>query len=335
MHLARRGWLTLGLLAIALVLGVAMAASLGAVSIPLRDALTGSGTAVSATNEFIFWQVRLPRVVLSALVGAALAVAGAILQGLFRNPLAEPYVAGVSFGGALGATLVMLFGGVIGQMTVLSVPAAAFAGALLATFVVYRLARVGAAVPVSTLILAGIAVSSFLSAVISLLMVLQGEDLLTLVFWLMGGLSARSWLHVRMVLPFMAVGFPLALVFARELNLFLMGEERASQLGVDAERAKRVLLVAAALLSGAAVAVSGLIGFVGLIIPHVVRLVIGPEHRVLLPAVALFGALFLVGADTIARLLIAPAEIPVGVVTALFGAPFFIYLLRTKRGSLA
>ncbi len=332
------------LLGLILIVTIIIAGSIGAVSISLATILgsiwarmggfTGSHAVGTGMKDFIIWQVRMPRVVLSMLVGASLAVAGVATQGLFKNPMADPYIVGVSFGGGLGATVALLYGAALGFGEFL-VPAAAFLGALGATFLVYNLARTGGRVPVSTLILSGIAVGSFFSAIISLLMAMHGEDLQSVVFWLMGGMAARSWRHVGMVIPFIAVGFALAMAFSRELNVMVMGDERAYQLGVDIERAKRILIVAVSLLAGAAVSVSGLIGFVGLIIPHVVRLVVGPDHRILLPCSALVGAIFLIFTDTLARTILAPAEIPVGIITALFGAPFFIFLLRVKRNNLA
>ncbi|MHB0977182.1 MAG: FecCD family ABC transporter permease [Candidatus Aquicultorales bacterium] len=323
-------------LLLALFMAMAVSSVFGAVTIPLRSivSLVTGGTA-DATDAFIFWQVRLPRVVLAALVGASLAAAGVILQGLFKNPMAEPYIVGISFGGALGATLVILFGGTAHYFSFVGVPGAAIVGALLTTFLVYRLASLGSRVPVSALILSGVAVSSFMSAVISLLMALKSSDLSNLIFWLMGGLSARNWNHVLMVLPFMAVGFPVALLFGRDLNIISLGEDRAHQLGLNVEVAKKILIAVTAVLAGAAVSVSGLIGFVGLITPHVMRLLIGPDHRLLLPSSAIAGALFLVFADTLARTLLAPVELPVGIVTAHYGAPFFIYLLRNRKRSLA
>jgi iron complex transport system permease protein len=331
------------LLGLMLIAAIAIATAIGAVSMPITTILesmwakmlsfAGSHVIHSGTKDFIIWQIRLPRVILSMLVGASLAVAGTVIQGLFKNPMAEPYIVGVSFGGGLGATIALLYGSWLGFGEFL-VPAAAFLGAFGATLLVYNLARVGGSVPVSTLILSGIAVSSFLSAIISLLMAVNGEELHTVVFWLMGGIATRSWRHVAIVIPFCVVGFVLAIAHSRELNVMTMGDERAHQLGVDIERTKKILIVAVSLLSGAAVSVSGLIGFVGLIIPHVVRLVIGVDHRILLPSSALVGAIFMIIADTIARTAIAPVEIPVGIITALFGAPFFIYLLRVKKSSL-
>lgn len=324
----------------ALLAGAIIAAGMvGSVSISVRQ-IAGAmeswakGSDSLSSIEYIWLKVRLPRILLSAIVGASLAISGAVLQGLFRNPMAEPYVIGVSSGGALGATLVILFG----RSTVLfsiSLPVFAFLGSLGAVVLVYALSKINGRVSTSTLLLSGIAISSFIAALISLLMSMGGEDLYAVFFWLMGSFSARNWLHVLIVLPFFIVGTGVALFYYRDLNLLLLGDEKAALLGVNLERTKFVLLGTVALIAGAAVSVSGLIGFVGLIIPHVIRLIIGPDHKVLIPASALGGAFFLVVTDIAARTVAAPTEIPIGIVTALFGAPFFIYLLRTRRQTFA
>ncbi|NPV52601.1 MAG: iron chelate uptake ABC transporter family permease subunit [Firmicutes bacterium] len=287
---------------------------------------------VPATHRTIILSVRLPRVVLAALVGMSLAVAGTTFQGLFKNPMADPYVIGVSSGAALGACVAILTSLDLNFLGVGAVPAFAFVGALAAVAVVYRLACRGNRVPVTTLLLSGIAVGSFLSAIVSLLVFFSGQQLHQVTFWLMGGFSARGWDYVKICLPYMAVGSIVISIFARDLNALVLGEEPAQHLGVDVERVKGILLLTASLLTAAAVSVSGLIGFVGLIVPHICRIIAGPDHRTLLPAAALMGALFLVGSDTLARVVVAPNELPVGIVTALFGGPFFIYLLHRKGG---
>ncbi|NOZ76177.1 MAG: iron chelate uptake ABC transporter family permease subunit [Euryarchaeota archaeon] len=287
-----------------------------------------AGASWTPVEENIVLQVRLPRIILGALVGSALAVAGTAMQGLFKNPMADPYVIGISSGAALGATLAIV-SGVHGGF---SLPAAAFLGALAAAFLVYYIAREDGAMRMETLLLSGIAVAIFFSALASLFMYLAGEDLHRIVFWLMGGLWARGWEHVKVAaLPILA-GSAGIHVFARELNAMQMGEEAAVGLGIDIEEVKKVLLALSALVAGVAVSVSGIIGFVGLVIPHMVRLVVGPDHRILVPAAALVGASFLILADTAARSIISPAELPVGIITAFLGAPFFIYLLRRRRG---
>jgi len=283
------------------------------------------------THETIVFQMRLARLVLAVLVGAGLASSGVVLQGLLQNPMADPYILGISSGAALGAIAAMLFGLGMHALGIYALPLTAFVGAVATAFVVYNLARVGGRTPVPTLILAGIAVGSFLSAVTSYFMITSGQNIHQVVFWLMGGLAGRGWDHVLVLLPYIVTGLAVMLLNARKLNAMLLGDEPAQHLGVDVERLKQVLLGAATLTAAASVAVSGVIGFVGLIIPHAVRLVVGPDHRVLLPAATLSGAIFLTAADTLARVAAAPAEIPVGVITALCGGPFFIYLLRKKK----
>lgn len=329
-----------------LLLATLVAISIGAAQIPLN--LVGKvflnrlplltrfarRTDFSSTYETIIFEVRLPRVILSAIVGAALATAGVIFQGLFKNPMADPYIIGVSSGAALGATLAIVLQTGMGLLGFYAIPFMAFLGAMVTTLIVYRLAKVGGRIPISSLLLSGIAVGSFLTAIISFIMASVGKDLYSVIFWLMGGFSARNWSHVKMALPFFLLGLPLALAFARDLNIMLLGEEKAQHLGIEVEQVKKILLVSASLMAAAAVSVSGLIGFVGLMTPHIVRLIVGPDHKLLLPCSALGGAIFLIVADTIARVLLAPTEIPVGVITAFFGAPFFIYLLRMKRQAL-
>lgn len=329
-----------------LLLATLVAISIGAAQIPLN--LVGKvflnrlplltrfarRTDFSSTYETIIFEVRLPRVILSAIVGAALATAGVIFQGLFKNPMADPYIIGVSSGAALGATLAIVLQTGMGLLGFYTIPFMAFLGAMVTTLIVYRLAKVGGRIPISSLLLSGIAVGSFLTAIISFIMASVGKDLYSVIFWLMGGFSARNWSHVKMALPFFLLGLPLALAFARDLNIMLLGEEKAQHLGIEVEQVKKILLVSASLMAAAAVSVSGLIGFVGLMTPHIVRLIVGPDHKLLLPCSALGGAIFLIVADTIARVLLAPTEIPVGVITAFFGAPFFIYLLRMKKQAL-
>jgi len=272
-------------------------------------------------------QVRLPRVLLAALVGAALAGAGAIYQALFRNPLADPYILGVSSGAGLGAIIALTL---TADATVLrygAVPAAAFVGAVLTMLLVTRLASWNGRLDTASLLLAGVAISYTLAALTSFLMVFAREQMAAVVFWMMGGLGAASWPYVLMIAPMFLVGALVSLTFTRELNLMLLGDERAGHLGLDVRRFKVVALGTASLLTAAAVAVAGLIGFVGLMVPHMVRLALGPDHRLLLPASLLGGASVLVLADLIARTVLAPVEIPVGIVTALIGGPFFVWLL--------
>jgi cobalamin transport system permease protein len=297
--------------------------------------LAGRPAGIDPATQVILFQLRLPRVLLAGLVGAALATAGAVFQALFRNPLADPAIIGVSSGAALGAITVILAGG-SALAGGLGLPAAAFAGALVTGFLVYRLARVGPSVQVATLLLAGIAVAAVVSAVITLVMTLGRQDIRSIYFWLLGGLGDRGWPALAAAAPLVAVGVGSALLTVGDLNLAALGEERAAQLGLRVERFKRLMLATGALLAAAAVSVSGLIGFVGLMTPHILRQVVGADHRRLIPASVLGGASFLILADLVARAAIpaaagTPQEIPVGAVTAVLGGPFFLFLLRRAR----
>jgi iron complex transport system permease protein len=287
-------------------------------------------------DAVILLQVRMPRVVAGALVGAALATAGTLLQGLLRNPLADPYLIGVSSGAGLGATVAALFGPLASSLAGFGLTSLlAFAGGLLTVLLVYRLAWVGGSVPVTTLLLAGFAVSSLLVAAMTFLYTVSGQlatRIRELFVWLMGGISVVGWTQLAVVAPLILLGLGLSLVFARTLNAFALGEEGAAYVGVHVERQKLAIVTISTLLTGFAVTLSGLVGFVGLVIPHAMRLILGPNHRTLLPAAAIGGASFLVLADLGARVVLAPIELPVGVVTALLGGPFFLYLLqRNKR----
>ncbi|MBI1885765.1 MAG: iron ABC transporter permease [Chloroflexi bacterium] len=281
----------------------------------------------------IIWEVRLPRVLLAGLVGATLALAGATYQGVFRNPLAEPYLIGVAPGAALAATAVLVspvpyaFGG----FSVL--PLAAFAGGLTAVALAYFLARVGRTVPTTTLILAGIAISSIATSMTSFLMLLDIDRVFNLLAWVLGGFNLSSWDRLAWVAPYAVPAAAVLLLYGRTLNVLQLDDEQAQQLGVNVERTKLLLLGASSLATAAAVSVSGIIGFVGLIVPHAVRLVWGPDHRQLLPMSMLVGATFLILADLLAREVLQPSEVPVGIITSFCGVPFFLYLLRrAQRG---
>lgn len=316
-----------------LVVGVVLSAQIGSVPIAARDVVAslGIGRAADETARTIVLQIRLPRIILAVVVGAGLASAGTVFQGLFRNPMADPYIIGVSAGAALGATIAIV-SGVSFAYAGLSAPTLlGFAGALSVTLLVYRLAWARGDVAVEQLLLAGVAVGAFLGAIISALQLFGGESLQQVIFWLMGGFSGRTWDHVLLAAPYVGAGYLAARLLARDLNLLVMGDETARSLGVPVTRSRGVLIAAGSLMAAAAVAVSGLIGFVGLVVPHLMRLLTGPDHRRLLPAAALAGGVILLAADTIARTIVAPAEIPVGIVTAALGAPFFLYLLRRYR----
>ena len=285
------------------------------------------------SHRAIVVTIRLPRILLGAVVGFALAAAGTVMQGFFRNPMADPSIVGVSSGAATGAVLSIVAPALLPFG--IGLQPAAFVGALITAFGVYAVATEGGKTPVATLLLAGVAVQTFLGAVISFMLLRSGESMRRVVYWLMGHLDNAAWSDFipvagLPVLPLFVLGcFVVLLAHARDLNVLLLGEEEAAGLGIEVERTKRLLLAVSAVVTGAAVAVSGVIGFVGLIVPHVVRLVVGPDHRVLLPTASLTGASFLVAADTLARS--GPQELPVGIVTAAVGAPFFLYLLRKRR----
>jgi len=274
--------------------------------------------------------IRLPRILLGALVGSALAVAGTTMQAIFRNPMASPYILGISSGAAFGAALAFVLGLNI-LLGISAVTLLAFLFTLLTTYLVYTIAKGGERTSVETLLLTGIAVGSFFSALVSLLMYISGEKLSTIWFWLMGGLWASDWNKLLFITPMIIFGIVALSLVSLHLNLLLMGEETALNLGLEVETFKKIIIILASLITAAAVSVCGIIGFIGLIIPHMMRILVGPDHRILLPSSCLVGAIFLVWVDTLARTIIAPVELPVGIITALFGAPFFLYLLRKRK----
>jgi iron complex transport system permease protein len=335
MESARRRPLALALIgfalcAITLVAGV----GLGNVGVPFGDTvailahrLLGLPVDVRwpASAETIVLELRLPRVLTAMAVGAALSIAGATYQGLLRNPLADPYVLGTASGAALGAAVALL---IPVQLAVLGfglVHVLAFAGALAAVAVVYRVSRLGALNSLTSVLLTGYAVGSLLAAGLAMTMYLAGNNLRQIFFYLLGSFSLASWPQLAIALPVIIVGSAVLLSRPRALNALLLGEQTAAHLGLDVKRERLILLGAATLVTAASVAVSGLIGFVGLVIPHLVRLVVGPNARALLPLTVIYGAAFLATADLLARI---PGELPVGVITAIVGAPFFLYLLR-------
>jgi iron complex transport system permease protein len=306
--------------------------------IPFLNGLVDASL-VSSGDFAIILQIRLPRIIAGVIVGAALAASGVVYQGVFRNPMADSYVLGVSAGAAVGASISIIVGAGVAFFGFGLVQVAAFLGALSAMFLVYNISRVGSRVPVTTLLLCGIAVNFFLYAVVALLEVIAGEQLHAIVFWLIGGFSNVLWTEILAVLPFIIIGTVAAYFYARDLNLLALGEDQAQHLGVNVERTKQVLLMLASMGTAAAVSLSGLVGFVGLMVPHITRLVIGPDHRILFPASTIVGAIFLVVCDAIARVIATPfastLELPVGIVTMLAGAPFFIILFRKKKQSYA
>ncbi len=347
MRRARRFVWALPVLGGALLAALFLASGFGAVNVSLPDIIKMAlnklplfdfAATWRAMDETIIFQIRLLRVVGGALTGAALATAGVLFQGLLRNPLADPYIIGTSAGAALGATIAMALPLNFAFMAFGLVPAAAFVSALLTVYLVYNLARTGGKTPVVTMLLAGFAVSAVLAAAVAFMMSINdrlGLNLRSVYSFLMGNISVSSWSQILVMAPLVVGGIFAAHFFARHLNAFAVGEEGAAYLGINVERDKLVVLALGSLLTAAAVSLSGLIGFVGLVVPHAVRLSLGPDHRLLLPASALAGATFLVLADLLARTVLAPGEIPVGVITAIVGGPFFLYLLRRNRREYA
>ncbi|MXV64389.1 vitamin B12 ABC transporter permease BtuC [Natronorubrum sp. JWXQ-INN-674] len=292
---------------------------------------------VPDSHQTIVTDIRLPRIALAATVGFSLAAAGTVMQGFFRNPLADPSIIGVSSGAAAGAVAAIAFPALIpfGGLHL-----AAFVGALGTAFLVYAIATEGGRTPVATLLLAGVAIQAFLGALISYMLVYSGDDLRQAVIWMMGHLSNSNWNDVAFALPVTVVGVAILLTYTREMNVLLLGEEDAHHLGVNVERTKLLLLALASIVTAAGVAVAGVIGFVGLVVPHIMRLLVGPDHRILLPTSALAGASFLIATDTIARLgtlslpfgvAVDTPVVPVGIITAALGAPFFLFLLTRRE----
>ena len=326
------------LLALVILVGL-ISLSLGPVDISVGDVAWIVLSAIGfdtpdfgRTEQLVIEQIRLPRIIVGASVGMALGVAGATMQGLFRNPMADPGIIGVSAGGALGAVIAIAAG--FTGLFFLALPLFAFAGAIAAAFLVYGIAVVGGHFSMATLLLAGVAVNAFLGAVVSAIIIFlpDNELLREVLFWLAGGLDARAWEHVRIATPLIVGSTAVLLLMSRDLNLMMLGDDEARSMGVRVGVTRVALLATAALATGAAVAVSGTIAFVGLVVPHVLRLVLGPDNRVLIPMSALGGAVFVMAADTVARMVIEPAEIRVGILTAFVGAPFFIFLLiKNKR----
>jgi len=289
---------------------------------------------VSTSTAIIISEIRLPRIILAFIVGAGLAVAGSVFQAIIRNPMVDPYIIGISAGAGTGVMLALFLGIEISILNLNSIPAFAFMGAVLTVFVVYQLAKVGKKLPVLTFLLAGVAMSFILNSLMSFLMVLRTENLQQLVYWLMGSLAGSSWTDIQMILPYFLAALAVIIFYLKDLNILLLGEESAAHLGLNVERTKIVLLGAASLITASVVSVSGSIGFIGLVVPHITRMIIGPDHRKLVPLTALFGGGFLLIADTAARTVMAPMELPVGIITALAGGPYFIYLLRNKSKNI-
>jgi iron complex transport system permease protein len=338
--LRRATWPRFALAGAALLAAIALGVAVGPAGIPLDATLrillsrlpgVEMADSLPAVWRDIIWEVRLPRVLLAGLAGAVLAMSGATYQGVFRNPLADPYLIGVATGAALGSTIVIVVEAPHAWHGLSVLPLAAFAGAMTSVAVVYAVARVGGTLPTTTMILAGVAVASFSTAITSFLMLRSTTHTLSVFSVVLGSFNTATWGELTWALPYILPAAAVILAHGRVLNVLSLDEEQARQLGVHPERAKLLLLGAASLATAAAVSVAGTIGFVGLIVPHAVRLLWGSDNRHLLPMSLLFGATFLILADLIARSIDRPAEVPVGIITAVCGVPFFLYLLRRAR----
>jgi len=338
---SRLGRVALGVGLLTLVFAITAGAALGPAGLPFSGVSSelanrifriNLGEGLSERQAAILWQIRFPRVVLGALVGGTLALCGAAYQGVFRNPLADPYLLGVASGAGLGATLAIVYGPDSSSWPVGALPVFAFAGALIAVMAAWVVAKgAGPGKNTAILILAGVAVAAFLNAIQTYVQQRQTDSLRSVYAWILGRLSTSGWYEVWLVLPYVVVASVVILLHRRLLDVLSVGEEEASSLGVRTERVRATVIIAATLGTAAVVAVSGLIGFVGIIVPHAIRLAVSTSYKVVLPLSALFGAAFLVLADIAARTVASPAELPIGVITAFFGAPFFVVVLLTSR----
>lgn len=319
---------------IALLVAIWLGVSVGSVKVPIST-LWDTGADAIATN--IVWKIRMPRVVLAGLVGASLAIAGAAFQGLLKNPLADPYTLGVSSGASVGAVATLFFGISVPFLGIFTLPVFSMIGALVTMLLVITFAKlVDRSMKMETIILTGIIFSSFLGSVISLMIALTGEELRQIIGWLLGSVSMRGWSFVQMALPFVVIGTILLWLNRRELNAMLFGEERAQHLGVNVKKRKMMILIGGSMLTGTAVAVSGTIGFVGLVVPHMTRLLFGSDNRHVLPLSFINGAALLIICDLVSRTIISPTELPIGVITAFIGAPVFafIFFRQRKKGGI-
>lgn len=312
-----------------LIVAIWLGVSVGSVKVPIST-LWDKGADEVATN--IVWQIRMPRVLLAGLVGASLAIAGAAFQSLLKNPLADPYTLGVSSGASVGAVATLFFGISIPYLGIFTLPIFSMIGALVTMLLVMGFAKlVDRSMKMETIILTGIIFSSFLSSVISLMIALTGEELRQIIGWLLGSVSMRGWEYIKMAIPFVLIGTFLLWLNRRELNAMLFGEERAKHLGVDVKKRKMMVLIGGSMLAGTAVSVSGTIGFVGLVVPHMTRLLFGSDNRHLLPLSFLNGASLLIVCDLVSRTIISPTELPIGVITAFIGAPIFAFIFFRQR----
>ncbi|MBD2865819.1 MULTISPECIES: FecCD family ABC transporter permease [Paenibacillus] len=329
-----------------LLLSVVVSLSLGSARIPiphvwgiLLKQVPWLGESVPViwpeSSEQIIMKVRLPRIVLGVLIGAALSIAGAGFQGVLRNPLADPYTLGVASGSSVGAAFLILFGLHYALFGIWTIPIVAFITGSITLGIVFRLAGIQGKFRTETVILSGVVVSSFLSALVSFMVAMSANKVVNeILFWLMGSLALRGWPYTSVVALYLVIGAVFLIPYGRSLNLFALGERHAAHLGVQVDRTKRNVLIVSTMLTAVAVSVCGVIGFVGLITPHLVRLLVGPDYRLLIPLSLLFGGIYVLWADTLARMVLSPTEIPLGVVTAFLGAPFFAYLLSRQKKTM-
>ena len=315
-----------------LLLALLLSLAIGSVFIPSTDVWRAlNGTTTNEIHRTILWNIRLPRTLLIALVGAALAGSGAAYQGLFRNPLADPFLIGVASGAGLGAILAMSINWPYTILGLLAVPLAAFITSLLTVYLVYNFAHIGGTVPTTNLILSGVAVSSFATSLTSFLVLRSTGEVRRAIGWLLGGVSLVSWEATLVLIPYLAIGLTTLVLSGYALNLLQFGDDQALQMGLNVRRAKFIIITAASLVTAAAVSFAGIIGFVGLVVPHIVRLWWGTDYRRLIPLSIIGGASVLLFADVLSRIALAPQELPVGIVTALAGAPFFLWVLRRAK----
>lgn len=329
-----------------LIFAIGLFSNIGTANVSISDTFKIIGSKIPIINKYIdvseisdsyqtiILSIRLPRVLLGVLVGASLSTAGATFQGMLKNPMADPYIIGISSGAALGATICIVFKLDFNIFGISSLSLLAFIGALFSVLIVYNIAKVKNKVYTTTLLLAGVAIGQFFTAIMSFLMVIYSKDMTKIIYWTLGSLAGKGWSPIIKISIPTILSILLINIFARDLNILLIGEESAHSLGVEVEKTKIYILVLGTFMTSMVVSVSGIIGFVGLIIPHIVRIMFGPDHKILLPCSALIGGIFMIFTDTIARTIVSPMEVPVGIITALFGGPFFIYLLRKKKKTL-
>ncbi len=315
------------LLGFAIILGI----SLGGADMSILESLKALFFLGQASQEKIIWAIRLPRILTALITGGGLAIVGAVFQGLFRNPMADPFVLGISSGAALGATIAIVLGVSIPIIGFTGISIFAFGGALLTMVTIFMIARARGSLDSNTLLLSGVALNFFASSIIYLFMFLRYDKMKQIIMWTFGSFSTSSWEKLYIIIPVIIIGMIILRLFARDLNGIMTGETQAKSFGVDVNRARNTIILASTFMIGVLVATSGIIGFVGLMIPHLLRIVIGADFKKLLPLSFLYGSLFLLLCDTLARVVVKPAELPIGAITAFFGAPFFIFLLIRKK----